>query len=152
MWEVLLVVLVLNCVCIWFRKGYESAWEGSLFGVGKIDMVAGIESPDTRDWDLTFCWDPLWYFTLQISLWSVYWSVIWNRDVEDGPNSCHAAGCYACGCTQECGSQVEVEVKDERPDGYDDGYSGDEEETEDVCMFCGVNKPCVTFNCPGRGE
>ena len=101
--------LCLN-IGLWYCKSHEKEMSCSHEKLGRFDACVGIEEQGTRDFDLTISWEPRWYFTFQLSLWTVYCGCSWSRDIVSYAD-CKYDGveCYACGCTKQCEAKEEVE-------------------------------------------
>jgi len=94
-------IALLNLIFWWCRKSHELEIE-KITKIGRIEARVGIESPRSRDFDLTISWDPLWYFTFQLSLWSVYCGFGWSRDTDSWPDCNHnGVECYNSKCSKK---------------------------------------------------
>ena len=80
MFYVLIAVVLANLAVCWCDS-HDLTFKrvGTL---GRFEVSVGIEGKDARDFDLTFQCDPLWYFTLQLSTWCLYFNCVWSRDPE----------------------------------------------------------------------
>lgn len=97
------IAALLNLIFWWCKKSHELGIE-KVTKIGRLEVRIGIEEQDSRNFDLTISWDPLWYFTFQLSLWTVYCNFGWSRD-PDSWSDCDHEGveCFYCGCKNRCG-------------------------------------------------
>lgn len=74
-----LVAVVLANLAVYWCDSHDLTFKhvGTL---GRFEVTFGIEGVGERDFDLTLQCDPLWYFTLQVSTWCLYFNCVWSRD------------------------------------------------------------------------
>ena len=112
MFEIFLCVIILNFICFWCKENHELGIEKRT-KFGRFDIQIGIEKPKHRNFDFTLSIDPLWYWTFQLSLWSIYCGCGWSKDTESYPDCSHdGATCFHCGCPNRCGEKIATEKKE----------------------------------------
>jgi len=76
--DIVLMIAALNWLFWWFKE--RELITETLNRFGFFSIGCGVERPDSRDFELTFQWHPLYHFNLQVSLWVVYFGCVWSRD------------------------------------------------------------------------
>ncbi|KKL16480.1 hypothetical protein LCGC14_2495160 [marine sediment metagenome] len=101
-----IAAILLNLLFWQCKKCHEIEIE-KVTKIGRLEARVGIEEPNCRDFDLTIQYDPLWYFTFQLSLWTVYINLGWSRDPDSHGDCAHdGIECYCCGCKNQCGEKA----------------------------------------------
>lgn len=94
---VLAIIALLNLIFWWCKKDHELGIE-KITKIGRIDARIGIEKQGYRDFDLTISFEPLWYLTFQLSLWTIYGGFGWSRDSDSYADCDHKdTECFYCG-------------------------------------------------------
>lgn len=101
MW-ILATIVALNVVCYWFKDKHELGFK-RVTRFGRFDGQLGIEAQEIRDFDLTLSFEPRWYITFQLSLWSVYTGFSWSRDPGTDFVCDFGDVCCQCDCPNKCG-------------------------------------------------
>ena len=95
----------LRVIYDWFVKSHRLEWQ-RFYKIGRVNAQAGMEQVGCRDFDITICWLPLWYFTFQLSIWYVYIGCGWSRNPDTYADCDHEESeCFACGCKNTCGNR-----------------------------------------------
>lgn len=98
-------IALLNLIFWRCKKSHELGIE-KVTKIGRLEARIGIEKSDCRDFDLTISWEPRWYLTFQLSLWTVYCNFGWSRDTESHADCDHTGTeCFYCGCKNRCGEK-----------------------------------------------
>lgn len=110
---VLAIIALLNLIFWWCKEGHELEIV-KITGIGRLEARIGIEEQDCRDFDLTISFEPRWYLTFQLSLWTIYCSFEWSRDIDSYVDCDHeGVECFHCGCKNQCGKTDDAsEVSD----------------------------------------
>ncbi len=67
--------------------------------IGRFEVWVGIAEPQCRDFDFNLSFCPFHYATFAISLWTFYFNVVWDRNIDQYPDCGNDNNivCYGCG-------------------------------------------------------